>query len=265
MGKFNSSLTRVQPIFEALYETDPSGGSWVKSLLDIATRNDSLNSAATEINLGHFLKPPQFKFPVDPPKSYLKWLIEHPEELSSPPATAWRIWDERTQAIRSRFLLGDKEVQSEAISNIERCKSLPKIAWWRLEGVTYVDCALFTDSTAIFIEGKRTEIGPSKEVLWYHQRNQIHRNLDCAAAYAQKKRLQHYFVIAIVDKDPMERDPIRQKEYDALMSPDVICRSLPHLNDGELKEITRHYAGVTTWEDIIERFALGSKILPSLD
>ena len=101
--------------------------------------------------------------------------------------------------MRSRFLLGDKEVQSAAASNIESCKSLPKKAWWRLEGVTYVDCALFTQSAVIFIEGKRTERGPSKEVLWYQQRNQIHRNLDCAAAYAQKERLQQYFVIAIVD------------------------------------------------------------------
>jgi len=258
-------LTRVQPIFKALYKTDRSGDSWVNSFLDIATRNDSHNSAATEISLGHLLKPPQFEYPVDPPQSYLKSLIEHPEKLSSPPVTAWTIWNDTTQTMRSRFLLGDKEVQTEAISNIERCKSLPKRAWWRLEGVTYVDWALFTDSAAIFIEGKRTEIGPSKEVRWYQQRNQIHRNLDCAAAYAQKERLLQYFVIAIVDKDLMKRDPVRQKGFGGLISPDVICRSLPHLNDGEMKEIRRHYAGVTTWEDIIERFVLGSKILPSLD
>ena len=163
--------------------------------------------------------------------------------------------------MRSRFLLGDKEVQSAAASNIESCKSLPKTAWWRFEGVTCVDCALITESAAIFIEGKRTERGPSKEVLWYQERNQIHRNLDCVAAYAQEEGLQYYFVIAIVDKNLMEQDPIRRKEWGALMSPAVIYKSLPHLNDGELKEIARHYAGVTTWEDIVERFGLKSKIL----
>ena len=80
-------------------------------------------------------------------------------------------------------------------------------------------------------------------------------------AYAQEEGLQYYFVIAIVDKNLMGQDPIRRKEWGALMSPAVIYKSLPHLNDGELKEIARHYAGVTTWEDIIERFGLKSTIL----
>ena len=257
MGKFNSSLSRVQPILKALYEIDPSGESWIKSLLDIASRRDFLHTAVTKISLGHLVKPPQFEFPVDPPRTYLKWLIDHPENLSSPPVTALKTWSATTQRMRSRFLLGDKEVQATATSNIASCNSLPKTAWWRLEGVTYVDCALITDLAAIFIEGERAEIGPSKEVLWYKQRNQVHRNLDCAAAYAQKERLQHYFVIAAVDKDLINQDPIRQKEWNTLMSPEVIRNGLPHLNDGELKEITRHYAGMTTWEDIIERFGLG--------
>ena len=257
MRRFNSSITHVQPIFKALYEMDPSGERWVKSLLAMATRGNSLHTAVTENSLGHLVKPPQFEFPVDPPKTYLKWLIEHPENLTSPPVTALKTWSATTQRMRSRLLLGDKEVQAAAISNIENCISLPKTAWWRLEGVTYVDCALITESAAIFIEGKRTERGPSKEVLWYQQRNQIHRNLDCAAAYAQKEGLRHYFVIAIVDRNLMKQGSIRQNEWDTLMSLEVIYNSFPHLNDGELKEITRHYAGMTTWEDIIERFSLG--------
>jgi len=261
MRRFNSSITRVQPIFKALYEMDPSGESWVTSLLAIATRGNSLHTAVTENSLGHLLKPPQFEFPVDPPRTYLKWLIDHPENLSSPPVTALKTWSATTQRMRSRFLLGDKEVQAVAISNIESCNSLPKTAWWRFEGVTNVDCALITESTAIFIEGKRTERGPSKEVLWYKQRNQVHRNLDCASAYAQKEGLRHYFVIAIIDRDLMKQNPIRQKEWNTLMSREVVYESLPHLNDRERIEITRHYAGVTTWEDIVERFGLGSKIL----
>ena len=157
--------------------------------------------------------------------------------------------------------MGDKEVQAIAINSIESCDALPKTAWWRLEGVTNVDCALITESAAIFIDGKRTERDLSIEVLWYKQRNQVHRNLDCAAAYAQKEGLRHNFVIAIVDRNLMGQDPIRRKEWGTLMSPEVIYKSLPHLNDGELKEIARHYAGVTTWEDIVERFGLKSKIL----
>jgi len=47
-----------------------------------------------------------------------------------------------------------------------------------------------------------------------------------------------------------------------LMSFDVISKSLPHLNNDELKEITQHFVGVTTWEEIIDRFGLQNKILP---
>jgi len=53
MGKFNSSLTRVQTVFKTLYEIDPSGENWVKLLLDKATRRDSLNSVATEVSFDH--------------------------------------------------------------------------------------------------------------------------------------------------------------------------------------------------------------------
>jgi len=185
-----------------------------------------------------------------------------PRELIESPCDSVENMERDNAKDEEQTPFGDKEVQAVAISNIDNCNSLPKTTWWRLEGVTYLDCALITDLAAIFIEGKRTERDLSKEVLWYKQRNQVHRNLDCAAAYAQKEGLRHYFVITIIDRDLMKQNPIRQKEWNTLMSPEVIYNNFPHLNDGELKEITRHYVGVTTWEDIIDRFGLRNKILP---
>lgn len=95
-----------------------------------------------------------------------------------------------------------------------------------------MDCALLTDSTVIFVEGKWTELGPSKDVLWYPGRNQVLRNLDCAAAYAQQEGLQHYFVILVVDRDLVEQDPVRQSEIEAVTLLKTVQESLPHLNEG---------------------------------
>ena len=35
MGKFNSSTTRVAPVFDRLYAADATGASWLPTLLDI--------------------------------------------------------------------------------------------------------------------------------------------------------------------------------------------------------------------------------------
>jgi hypothetical protein len=163
--------------------------------------------------------------------------------------------------MRQALLAGDKEVQIKTIFYLEKCFSLPKTSWWRFEGVTYVDCALLTNSAVIFVEGKWTEIGASKEVLWYDKRNQVLRNLDCAANYTEQKGLQHYFVIMVVEKDLVEQDPVRRKEIEEVMSPKIIEGSLPHLTDEERNEVLSHYLGTTSWEEIVEHFGLEKEVI----
>lgn len=260
MGKFNSSKTRVIPVFEALYEHDKSGQKLLRPLLQMANREDGPGPVRIPENLDQLLKKPQFEFPVDPSRAYLKWLITHPERLSSPPREMWEKWSERTQKKRQALLAGHPEAQREAIDKLEKCSELPKWAWWRLEGVTKVDCALLTPSTVVFIEGKRTEIGPSKQVLWYQGRNQVLRNLDCAAAYAEIENLPNYFVMLVVDRDVVGADPLRQKEIDDVTSHETVKISLPHLIDEERIELLSHCLGVTTWQAIIEHFGLQGEV-----
>jgi hypothetical protein len=211
--------------------------------------------------LGDLTQELQFEFPVDPPKSYLRWLIKYPKELRSPPRAMWKKWSEHTQEMRQALLERDEDIQTKAISELEKCSSLPKSSWWRFEGVTYVDCALLTNSTVVFIEGKWTEVGASKEVLWYDKRNQVLRNLDCAVTYAQQKGLQNYFVIMVVERELVEHDPARRKDIDAIMSPKTVKGSFPHLTDEERNEIMTHYLGTTSWEEIIEHFGLEQEVI----
>jgi len=261
MGRFDSSLTRVQPVFQALFRRDTSGETWLRQLLGMAKRRAGPEPVTIPARVGQLVEPPQFEFPVDPPKSYLAWLITHPERLSSPPEAAWKGWSTRTQERRRALLAGDIAVQAEAMAQLEKRAGLPNRAWWRLEGVTRVDCALLTPSTLVFVEGKRTELGPTRQVLWYQGRDQVFRVLDCAAAFARQTGRQHYFVMLVVEPDSVEGDPIRQSEIEAVMSPRTVQESLPHLTDEERMELLSHYLGTTTWQAIVERFDLGNEVL----
>ena len=85
MGKSDSSLTRVQPVFKALYKQDPFGDSWLRPLLAMAKRKDDSRSAALGPDIGRMVKSPQFELRVDPPPSFLAWLVRHPKRLTNPP------------------------------------------------------------------------------------------------------------------------------------------------------------------------------------
>ena len=261
MGKFDSSKTRVQPVFDALYWQDTGGKTWLRRLLQLAERSVGPEPTTIPPDLGQLVAPPQFEFPAHPARAYLEWLINHSEQLTSPPQAEWRKWHARTREKRRALLAGAPDVRAEAIAELRKRRRLPQRTWWRLEGVTRVDCALLTPSTVVFIEGKRTEMGPSKEVLWYRGRNQVLRILGCAAAYARQTDRQHYFVILVVERDLVEQDPVRQSEIEAVMLPGTVQESLPHLTDEERTELLSHYLGVTTWQAIVEGFRLGTEVL----
>lgn len=261
MGILNSSETRVQPVFNTLHKHDKSGQNWLQPLLEIVNREDGPTPVRIPKNLGQLTDEPQFEFPVDPSKAYLKWLISHPEKLSDPPQDMWNAWSDQTREKRQTLLAGNPKIQTDAIAELEKCSKLPIRAWWRLEGVTKVDCALLTPLTVVFIEGKRTEIGPSKEVLWYPDRNQVLRNLDCAAAYAQNTERSHYFVMLVVERDLVEKDAFRREEIRNVTSHETVAKSLPHLSDEERIELLSHYLGSTTWQEIREAFHLDEAVL----
>lgn len=262
MGKFDSSLTRVQPVFKALYEMDRSGESWLRQFLEMAARKTRPEPVEILPSLGHLLVPPCFELLVDPPRPYLRWLIEHPKDLVWPGEEAWSKWAQETQEKRRALREDDPAVQAEALYELETCQCLPRGVWWRFEGITHVDSALLTPSTVIFVEGKRTEMGPSKSVTWYPHRNQVLRVLDCAAAFAQQTGRPRFFVVLVVEKGLVESDPDRQAAVEAVISPRTVQGSLPHLTDEERAELLSHYLGTTTWQAIVECFDLGLEALP---
>jgi hypothetical protein len=256
MGKYNSSLTRVQPIFNSLYKTDNTGKSWIRDLLKMANRNTT-NYSKNEIfnDFGVLTKEPQFEFQLNPPNGFLKWLINNPDKLSNPDKKYWDKLSKETIEKRRKLLRADMNIINEANKNIDTYAKYSRV-WWILEGVTYVDCALLTTDCIILIEGKRTEFGASKEILWYKKRNQVIRNLECASEYSRIYKLKEFFVIAVLEKRLVEGDVFRQKEIETICSTNTVNDSLPHIAKEERKELMSHYLGVAYWEDIVNKFNL---------
>ena len=267
MGRFDSSKTRVQPVFRALHRLDPSGERWLRSLLQIAGRGSEPKPPSIPFDIGTLKQgigkgtdPNRgvcFEFRVDPPRAFLKWLVEHPEKLRCPPDSEWQKWSDRTRNKRRALLNGDRPVQAEALTEIGRTP-LRSRGWWRLEGRTSVDCALFTETAVIFIEGKRTERGPSKNIVWYaEERDQVLRNLDCAAEYAREHKIPYFFALMVIEKVVHDEEALNRTITDPIST----RKSLPHLDEYSRRDLLSHYLGTTTWQGIVETFSLPRHVL----
>ena len=81
----------------------------------------------------------EFEYSAAPPRSLLRWLVEHPSELRRPKYTVSADASEK----REKLLAGDPVVLAEAIDAIVTGRS-HRGKWWCFEGTTMVDCALFT-------------------------------------------------------------------------------------------------------------------------
>jgi hypothetical protein len=90
-----------------------------------------------------------------------------------------------------------------------------------------VDCAIFTSTTIVFVEGKRTERGASRKTSWYPTRNQVIRNLDSARALASATGLDYYVLLLVEEANA--NDP-RIAEATTVTAPETVDASLPHLD-----------------------------------
>ena len=85
MGIYDSSLTRVRPVFECLFKKDPKGSSWLPELLDLAEQNSLLRKKLAR-SPGHLIpeKGLLFEKSVPPPAQFLVWLVKNPQKMSWP-------------------------------------------------------------------------------------------------------------------------------------------------------------------------------------
>jgi len=263
IGQFNSSITRVRPVFQKVIHREDS--SWLSDLLKLFPNQSTIPTSDKPV----FISPDSlqcrayrdkilkqykinsiqlencFEFSLPPSRSFLKWLIENPEKLQWPKGQKY---SESTHSCRRALIDGDKIIQSKALhalahSGAEKSQK----QWWAFEGFTEVDCFIQTDSFILAIEGKRTEKGPSESVSWYPYRNQIVRNLESVQQYAGTR---NFSVVLIDEKEDYELTSV------------MIDNSLPHLSADERKNLVSHYLGSTTWKKLCEAINIDFAALP---
>jgi hypothetical protein len=258
VGQFNSSITRVWPVFDTLLSRDPTGSNWLATLLSLAPTPFSGKvgtllpavscfdrpiprsiqhdlSAEQRQSLGMLRR--AFEADVAPPTAFLEWMLREPGRLTWPAVRGKRrLFSPITQAKREALMRGEATAQQEALSELVRLGANGCARrWWAFEGFTSVDCRLETESLVLFIEGKRTE-SISSATDWYPVRNQLVRNLEAAAEEA-KRVDKDYAVLLCAEK------------CQSLSEADF-SKSLPHLSEQQRHNLWVHFLGCVTWSEL---------------
>ena len=266
MGVFNSSLTRVQPVFNELLDQWPDGDSWLGELWDMAALTRPGLALPRPADLGTLLPSETpvvhparlgkvYERTVAPPAAFLRWLLENPQKMQVRDAVTFGARNPQTQQWRAKLFSGDhalvKEAQTEGLARLSKpLGQHGRRKWWAFEGFSHVDCCLITDQCVLFIEGKRTEaISPS--TMWFQQRSQVWRNVEAAKEFAGDKQ----FAVMLALEN--EQDGIS-----ALAAAEgSLASSYPHLDPDERAQLDRHLLGFVTWAEVVTRFALRPECL----
>jgi hypothetical protein len=203
VGTKDSSLTRVQPVFNELLNL-PSGHTWVQRLCEMATTTRTTVRGPGNLGL---LVPDEvprevparmgkvFERAVAAPTAFLRWLICNPERMHCADEVFFGSRDPKVQDWRRQLLRGnDGERKTAMAEGLQALESIPakhrQGKWWVFEGRSHIDCCLITESCVLFIEGKRTEpISPATQ--WFKQRSQLWRNVEAAEEFGREGIWRH--------------------------------------------------------------------------
>lgn len=251
MGEYNSSRTRVVPVFERLYQQDSTGAAWLSHLLSLGS-----NAKESELqNLGSLVAGHEGWWGVNerrlsaPPK-LLEWLVHNVEKPSSP-----SLWGSReTRAKRERLAARDFDTIKEAL---ELLKAGGKSDWHVLEGESSPDAYLETEHAVIVIEGKRTEAKATMHTTWMPLRSQMLRHMDAAW---EKRKGRRVYGLMIVEgdggADAIDLNDHWREESSKQRADETLEKSLPHRSAEERREIASGFLGATTWQRVCAEFDL---------
>jgi hypothetical protein len=268
VGPHNSSITRVRPVFSALLSQDPSGRSWLGRLLEatepgrrvLARLNGDpggIDETFTvlrpfaEGSFGQLHLAQCFEREVAPSDGMLRWLIEHPQELTWP--RSGRPFRPDTERRRRALVGADptarEQVQREALDELQRLGPRgSEGCWWAFEGFTSVDCWIETERLVLLVEGKRDEpLSPATH--WYPRRSQLVRNLEAACDAAGQDR--EAGVLLAVEREI--REPLTERGLRA---------SAPHLETAAIERLRSAYLGQLTWSHLCDALGLRPEVLP---
>jgi len=242
MGKYNSSKTRVAPVFDRLLAEDVTGRSWLPLLLSLPMGGVG-TADLTDVDVGivgHWWEGNPKEKPLAPPVSLLRWLVQNLSDPENP--AVWRT-SEETHLKRRALVDGNPDTIREALELLDKAPA--KKVWYVLEGESYPDVYLETLDVIVVIEGKRTEGKPTRATSWMPGRRQMWRHLDCAWESRGQKRLYGLMIV--------ETDEEATMFAKGTVSSEAVKESLPHRSTAEVAAITTCFLGATTWQTVCDR------------
>lgn len=261
VGERDSSLTRVQPVFNALLDRWPTGEQWVGQLWDLAAATrpgDAIEKPRVIGSLTPSETPTDpasrmgkvFERTMPPPLAFLRWLLAHPEEMQVVDRINFGAKSEASRSWRAKLFSNDAALRQAAREEGERqlakrSAQRGRQKWWAFEGFSHIDCCLITQNCVLFVEGTRTDaVSPSTR--WFEKRSQLWRNVEAAKEFAGGRK---FGVILAVESETDGRS--------ALDTAAVSMRpSYPHLSPEQQNQLGRHLLGFVTWSDVVARFDL---------
>lgn len=223
--QFDSSRTRVGPVFGALATAATGDDQWVRRLLDLAAGPGphAWHTQDLRVLERYHHAPPGADAPKEkglaPLVTLLAWLVDNFTRPKDGKYQSGDFGDKRRE-------LGERNPGVIAEARAALAKSRLGKAWYVLEGHTSPDVYLVTADALLVVEGKRTEAGPTTSTTWMAGRHQMLR-------FAAK-------------------DTRRDK---------AIRASLPHRSLADQEGIRTAMVGVTTWQRIASAFELPPSVL----
>jgi hypothetical protein len=247
MGEFDSSKTRVGPVFEALVRQP---GGWLRRLLQLPKHGHPGAKLGDALDLTYVSgkwTPNEKALPA--PVALLSYLIRNFSGDADGQGDG-------TAGKRAALARREPAVIEEALALLRRDPG-PK-GWHILEGPTCPDAFVLTRDAVIVVEGKRTESGPTTHTTWMPGRHQMLRHIDAAWEIRGARHVYGLFIVESGDAGTPDTwaEAARETVSDAALD-----ASLPHRSSREREAITSAFLGVTTWQDICREFQLSPSVL----
>jgi hypothetical protein len=244
-GKYDSSKTRVVPVFEQLAQRSDD---WVRTLISLPRTEVERQKGWAGLNLSYQVgKWGDDEARLAPAPSLLAWLLKNPGQWAAAPDTPER----------QRLFEGDTATLETALRLA--AKPSRRKEWFILEGHTAPDVYIETPDALIVVEGKRTEGGPTCSTKWMAGRHQVWRHIEAAWEVRGHRKV---FGFLIVDGNALDVPPHWQAACTETVSGNALAGSFPHRERSEIDAICQCFLGVTTWQRVCDSFGVSHDALP---
>jgi hypothetical protein len=247
MGKWNSSVTRVAPIFDRLFTDDPSGANWLAGLLNLGSRAAEVDIPKIRPLLieghGPTWGPSELALPAP------LLLLEHLVHSITPRQVAESGGSPYTRGKREALAVRDADTVAEALRALRSGNRGRK--WYVLEGASKPDATLNMEDAVLVVEGKRTERSCTSTTTWMGVRSQLLRHMDAAMEHFPGKAV---FGLLLVEgeggAEALAPSQYWANESMAQFDSSMLSSSLPHRSPEDRSRMASGILGVATWQAV---------------